>query len=77
MGWQGDPVVQGKPKWESDPIIDPAPSILAAAPVMPVKRTHTVARIRTHTVHADSHGERTLTVKRARRIRAGSSVDSS
>lgn len=36
MGWQGDPVVQGKPKWESDPIIDPAPSILAAAPVMPV-----------------------------------------
>jgi hypothetical protein len=34
MGWQDDPVVQGK--WESDPIIDPTPSILAAAPVMPV-----------------------------------------
>jgi hypothetical protein len=34
MGWQDDPVVQGK--WESDPIIDPAPSTLATAPAVPV-----------------------------------------
>ena len=36
MGWQDDPVVQGKPKWESDPIIGPAPVVLATAKVEPV-----------------------------------------
>jgi hypothetical protein len=36
MGWQDDPVVKGK--WESDPIIDPAPSMLAAAtPTIEIK----------------------------------------
>ncbi len=34
MGWHDDPVIHGK--WESDPIIGPAPSILAATPDMPV-----------------------------------------
>lgn len=33
MGWQDDPLVKRKPKWESDPIVAPAGSALASAPL--------------------------------------------
>ena len=35
MGWLDDPVVEGKAKWESDPVVAPAPSTRAAAAEKP------------------------------------------
>lgn len=38
MGWQDDPVVGGKPRWESDPILTPAASASAAdAPALVIR----------------------------------------
>jgi len=37
MGWQDDPVVTGKPKWESDPIVSPDLALAAdAAPMIEI-----------------------------------------